>query len=77
MKRILLLLTVTAVMALMVASAAQAQVWPPEEKAAPPPPPPAPQAMPETGGPALLPLGGAVAMGLGLSAGIVYLRHRR
>ena len=104
MKRILLLLPVTAVMVLALAPAAWAQVWPPEEKAAaamqaptpeqaaavaasptpqqaaaaaPAPPPLPPQPMPQTGGPALLPLSGAVAVVLGLSTGLVYLRSRR
>jgi hypothetical protein len=109
MKRILLLLTVTAVMAFMLAPAAWAQVWPgyepapapapapvpapapapaPEMMAPAPAPAPQPKAepkampkpkdLPKTGGPALLPLGAAVAASLGLfSAGAVYLRRRR
>lgn len=60
MKRILLLLIMTAVMALVFASAALAESHP----------------LPSTGGPALLPLVGILAVSLGLS-GVAYLRRKR
>ncbi len=61
MKRILFLLVVTAVMVLVFAPTALAN-----------------NHLPDTGGPALLPIAaGAAAAGLGVSAGIAYLRRRR
>ncbi len=63
-KRILLLLTATAVMVLMLASAALANHG-------------GEQSMPRTGGPALLLIGGAaLGAGVGISAGVAYLRRR-
>ncbi len=60
MKKILLLLAVTAVTVLLVATTALANQHP----------------LPDTGGPALLPIVGLLAASLGLSA-LAYLRRRR
>ncbi len=68
-KRILLLLTATAVMVLMLASAALADSHGGRQSGG--------QSMPRTGGPALLLIGGAaLGAGVGISAGVAYLRRR-